>query len=124
MERIQLCNSNDSDVKAKFIRGFADKTRLQILQCMMDGEKTVSEIVEITQGNQSNISQHLNCLKGCGIILGRQEGKYVHYSLRNQQIEQLLAMFNVVFHDVQNEVASCDKNDACLSQKGENCHDR
>ncbi|MBJ7985450.1 ArsR/SmtB family transcription factor [Bacillus cereus] len=119
-----MCDSNDLDIKAKFIRGFADKTRLQILQCMMDGEKTVSEIVEITQGNQSNISQHLNCLKGCGIILGRQEGKYVHYSLRNKQIEQLLTMFDVVFHDVQNEVASCDKNDACLSQKGENCHDR
>ncbi len=73
--------------------------------------------MEITQGNQSNISQHLNCLKGCGIILGRQEGKYVHYSLRNKQIEQLLTMFDVVFHEVQNEVASCDKNDACLSQK-------
>ncbi len=124
MERIQLCNSNDLDIKAKFMRGFADKTRLQILQCMMDGEKTVSEIVEIIQGNQSNISQHLNCLKGCGIILGRQEGKYVYYSLRNTQIEQLLTMFDVVFREVQNEVASCDKNDACLSQKGENCHDR
>ncbi|MGG0185255.1 ArsR/SmtB family transcription factor [Bacillus rhizoplanae] len=119
-----MCDPNDLDIKAKFIRGFADKTRLQILQCMMDGEKTVSEIVEIIKGNQSNISQHLNCLKGCGIILGRQEGKYVYYSLRNAQIEQLLTMFDVVFYEVQNEVASCDKNDACLSQKGENCHDR
>ncbi|HDR3890119.1 TPA: winged helix-turn-helix transcriptional regulator [Bacillus cereus] len=119
-----MCNSNDLDIKTKFIRGFADKTRLQILQCMMDGEKTVSEIVEIIQGNQSNISQHLNCLKGCGIILGRQEGKYVYYFLRNAQIEQLLTMFDVVFHEVQKEVASCDENNACLSQKGENCHDR
>lgn len=91
---------------------------------MMDGEKTVSEIVEIINGNQSNISQHLNCLKGCGIILGRQEGKFVYYSLRNVQIEQLLRMFDVVFHEVQTEVASCDRNDACLSQKGDSCHDR
>ncbi|MBJ7944567.1 MULTISPECIES: ArsR/SmtB family transcription factor [Bacillus cereus group] len=119
-----MCNTNDLDIKAKFIRGFADKTRLQILQCMMDGEKTVSEIVEIINGNQSNISQHLNCLKGCGIILGRQEGKFVYYSLRNVQIEQLLRMFDVVFHEVQTEVASCDRNDACLSQKGDSCHDR
>lgn len=66
----------------------------------MDGEKTVSEIVKIIQGNQSNISQHLNCLKGCGIIQSRQEGKYVYYSLRNTQIEQLLTMFDVVFHEV------------------------
>ncbi|ARO21449.1 transcriptional regulator (plasmid) [Bacillus tropicus] len=119
-----MCNPNDLDVKAKFMRGFADKTRLQILKCMMDGEKTVSEIVEIIQGNQSNISQHLNCLKGCGIILGRQKGKYVYYSLRNTQIEQLLTMFDIVFHKVQNKVAACDKNDACLSQKGEDCPDR
>lgn len=117
-----MCNSNNLDVKAKFIRGFADKTRLQILQCMIGGEKTVSEIVEMIQGNQSNVSQHLNCLKGCGIILGRQEGKYVYYSLRNEQIKQLLTMFDVVFHEVYDEVATCDKNDACLSQKDENYH--
>ncbi|CAM4222763.1 ArsR family transcriptional regulator [Bacillus manliponensis] len=110
-----MCNSSGLDVKAKFIRGFADKTRLQILQCMTDGEKTVSEIVEMIQGNQSNISQHLNCLKGCGIILGRQEGKYVYYSLRNEQIKQLLTMFDVVFHEVHDDVAACDKNDACLT---------
>ncbi|MGG2092641.1 metalloregulator ArsR/SmtB family transcription factor [Bacillus sp. S13(2024)] len=104
-----MCNANDLGIKAKFIRSFTDKTRLQILQYMMDGEKTVSEIVEITNGNQSNISQHLNFLKECGIILGRKEGKYVYDSLRNAQIEQLLTMFDVVFHKVQNEVASCDK---------------
>ncbi|MEI4832138.1 metalloregulator ArsR/SmtB family transcription factor [Bacillus sp. FJAT-53711] len=104
-----MCNTNDLDIKAKFIRGFADKTRLQILQCRMDGEKTVSEIVEIINGNLSNIPQHLNFLKGCGIILGKQEGKYIYDSLRNTQIEQLLKMFDVVFHEVQNKVASCDK---------------
>jgi len=107
------------DVKTKFIQGFADKTRLRILSCLMDGEKTVSEIVEHIQGNQSNVSQHLSCLKGCGIIKGRQEGKYVHYSLRSDQIKALLTMFDTVFEEVQNEVASCDKNDGCLSQRGE-----
>lgn len=61
---------NYLDVKAKFIRGFSDKTRLQILECIKNGEKTVSQIVEELQGNQSNISQHLAWLKGCGIIVG------------------------------------------------------
>ena len=107
------------DIKTKFIQGFADKTRLRILSCLMDGEKTVSEIVERIQGNQSNVSQHLSCLKGCGIIKGRPEGKYVHYSLRNDQIKELLTMFDTVFKEVQNEVAACDKNDGCLSPKGE-----
>lgn len=110
------------DVKAKFIRGFADKTRLQILQCMMNEEKTVSEIVEEVHGNQSNISQHLSCLKGCGIITGRQEGRFVYYSLRNDQMRELLQMFDTVFEEVQKEVAACHKNDGCLSKEGGAIH--
>jgi Predicted transcriptional regulators len=78
------------DVKAKFLRGFSDKTRLLILDTIRNKEKTVSQIVDELEGNQSNISQHLACLKGCGIIVGRQEGKYIYYSLKNEQIAKLL----------------------------------
>lgn len=102
---------NVCDVKAKFIRGFSDKTRLQILESIKRQEKTVSQIVENLKGNQSNISQHLACLKGCGIIVGRQEGKYIYYSLRNEQIALLLEMMDAVFLQVEEEVAACDKND-------------
>lgn len=95
------------DVKIKFIRGFADKTRILILECIKDKEKTVSQIVEELQGNQSNISQHLGCLKDCGIIVSRQEGKYVYYSLRNAQVKNLLSMFDDVLSEVQTNVACC-----------------
>lgn len=107
------------DVKAKFMRGFSDKTRLQILESIKESEKTVSQIVEELKGNQSNISQHLACLKGCGIIVSRQEGKYIYYSLRNEQILQLLTVMDVVFNQVEAEVAACEKNDAldCCSKK-------
>lgn len=112
---------NRLDVKAKFIRGFSDKTRLQILNSIKNKELTVSQIVDELKGNQSNISQHLACLKGCGIIVGRQEGKYIYYSLRNEQIKQLLDIMDVVFNQVEEEVATCDKNDqldCCPSSKG------
>ncbi|RXZ02177.1 ArsR/SmtB family transcription factor [Fictibacillus sp. S7] len=98
------------DTKVKFLRGFADKTRIQILETLMDEEKTVSQIVEKINGNQSNISQHLACLKGCGIIIGRQEGRYCYYRLRNNQVRELLTMFDVVLADVQNDVACCDSH--------------
>jgi len=113
--------SKQYDVKAKFIRGFADKTRLQILESINGYEKTVSEIVDDLQGNQSNISQHLACLKGCGIIESRQEGKYVYYSLRNEQIAGLLSLMDIVFRQVEEEVAACEKNDAldcCANTRG------
>jgi DNA-binding transcriptional ArsR family regulator len=101
----------DLDVKAKFIRAFSDKTRLQILESIKETEKTVSQIVDELNGNQSNISQHLACLKGCGIIISRQEGKFIYYSLRNEQIAQLLHVMDAVFHQVKAEVAACEKSD-------------
>ncbi|MFY0781757.1 metalloregulator ArsR/SmtB family transcription factor [Peribacillus simplex] len=98
------------DLKVKLIHGFSNKTRIQILESIKNQEKTVSQIVEEISGNQSNISQHLACLKGCGIIVGRNEGKYCYYSLRNQQIRDLLTMFDVVLADVQNDVSCCERH--------------
>ncbi|MFU2017038.1 ArsR/SmtB family transcription factor [Peribacillus butanolivorans] len=100
----------DIDMKVKLIHGFSNKTRIQILECIKNQEKTVSQIVEEISGNQSNISQHLACLKGCGIIVGRNEGKYSYYSLRNQHIRDLLTMFDTVLGDVHNDVACCDRH--------------
>ncbi|MGR3762853.1 ArsR/SmtB family transcription factor [Rossellomorea sp. NS-SX7] len=97
----------DLDTKVKFLQGFAHKIRIQILECIKEEEKTVSEIVEDLDGSQSNISQHLACLRGCGLIVGRQEGKYTFYSLSNQQVRDLLTMFDVVLDEVQNDVACC-----------------
>lgn len=95
------------DVKIKLIHGFSNKVRLQILECIKEEEKTVSQIVEELKGNQSNISQHLACLRGCGIIVGRNEGKYCYYSLRNERIRELLEMFDTVLEDVHADVACC-----------------
>ncbi|MGK9250278.1 ArsR/SmtB family transcription factor [Paenibacillus humicus] len=100
------------EVKAKFLRGFSDKTRLQILESIRNEEKTVSQIVDELEGNQSNISQHLSCLKSCGIIVSRQEGKFIYYSLRNQQIRNLLDMIDDVYGQVEDEVSACEKNEA------------
>lgn len=98
----------DIDLKAKLIHGFSNKTRMKILECIKGQEKTVSQIINDVKGNQSNISQHLACLKGCGIIVGRNEGKYCYYSLRNQQVRDLLTMFDVVLEDVQSDIACCE----------------
>ncbi|GAA0599260.1 metalloregulator ArsR/SmtB family transcription factor [Virgibacillus siamensis] len=100
----------DYESKVQLLHGFSNKTRIQILECIKDDEKTVSQIVEAIQGNQSNISQHLACLKGCGIITGRQEGKYVYYGLRNQRVRDLLTMIDVVLVDVESDIATCENH--------------
>ena len=100
----------DIDIKMKFLHGFSNKTRIQILDSIKEEEKTVSQIVDDLNGNQSNISQHLTCLKGCGLIVGRQDGKYVYYRVRNQLIRDLLTMFDVVLEDIENNIACCENH--------------
>lgn len=100
----------DMDTKMKFLNGFSHKTRIQILEHIKETEKTVSQIVDDLEGNQSNISQHLACLKGCGLIVGRQDGKYVYYRVRNQLVRDLLTMFDEVLEDVQDNIASCESH--------------
>ncbi|MGF7031575.1 ArsR family transcriptional regulator [Paenibacillus mucilaginosus] len=96
------------EITAKFIRGFADKTRLQILHSLMRKEKTVSELVEEIGVAQSRASQHLACLRDCGIVEGRQEGKFVYYSIKGEEIIRLLQMFETALKPVESLVACCE----------------
>jgi DNA-binding transcriptional ArsR family regulator len=96
------------EVTAKFIRGFADKTRLQILHSLVKEEKTVTQIVEEIGASQSRVSQHLACLRDCGILESRQEGKYVFYSIKGKDIIILLNMFETALKPVECLVACCE----------------
>jgi len=95
------------DTKVQFLHGFSHRTRIQILDLLRTGEKTVSEIMQSVSGSQSSISQHLACLRGCGLVNGRQEGKFMFYSLGNENIHKLLNMFDEVLTDVASDVISC-----------------
>ncbi len=96
-------------IKAKFFRGFADPTRLAILECLRNGEKTVSKLVHETGQSQSNISNHLSCLLECGLLKNRREGKNIHYSIRNTKVKNLLESSDIVLSDVYREIFECTR---------------
>ncbi|MEK4554389.1 ArsR/SmtB family transcription factor [Jeotgalicoccus sp. FSL K6-3177] len=78
------------DKKVEFLHGFSHKTRIEILYYLIEKERSVSQILTAVDTSQSSVSQHIACLKGCGLISGRQEGKYIYYQLRNDKIKELL----------------------------------
>lgn len=98
----------DIELKIKFLHGLSNKTRIQILECIKEKEKTVSQIVDEVKASQSNISQHLTCLKECGLIVSRQKGKYVFYRLKSSLIKDLLTSIDIVLQDIQNNIVSCE----------------
>lgn len=62
-------------------RGFADETRLRILNLLAAGELCVSDIVDILSLPQSTVSRHLAYLRRAGLVEATRELKFAHYRL-------------------------------------------
>ena len=96
-------------LKAKLFRGLADPSRLAIIEVLRSGEKAVSEIVEQTGLTQPNASTHLACLKDCGLVISRQQGRYVYYSLADQRMEDIFSAVEGMLADVAAHVYACTR---------------
>jgi|SRR3972149_2816830 len=94
-------------LKAKFFRGFADPTRLAILECLRHGEVQTSEIARRLNQSQSNVSNHLSCLMDCGLVRNKRDGRNIHYSLRIDKVRQMLTDADDALKEVYDEIAAC-----------------
>lgn len=104
------------NLKAKLFRGFGDPSRLSILESLRDGPMTVGEIVTATGLSQSNVSNHLGCLRDCGLVLAEQEGRYVTYHLSDDRVGDLLALAESLLADVARGVYECTRYSIPLSE--------
>ena len=72
--------------------GLADRTRLRILNLLLQGELCGCDIQYVLEVSQSAVSRHLNYLKRAGLVLDRRDGSRVYYRLveRNESSSSLL----------------------------------
>lgn len=64
----------------------SEPLRLRILQSLQDSEKSVTELTEVIETSQPNISKHLKILQESGIVNRRQDGNTVYYSIADETI--------------------------------------
>lgn len=84
--------ASNVEPKAQLFRGFAEPSRLLIVEALRGGPRTVTEICEATGLSQPNASNHLACLLGCRLVKREQRGRYAHYRLSDERIEALLSL--------------------------------
>ncbi len=106
------------ELQAKLFRGFADPSRLSILEALRDGEQTVSDIVETTGFTQPNVSNHLSCLRDCGLVTVRQQGRFAYYSLSDERVGKLLLLADELLADVAKGVYECTRYSVKDSKNG------
>jgi DNA-binding transcriptional ArsR family regulator len=94
---------------AKLFRGFSDPSRLSILEALRGGPLTVSEIVGETGLSQSNASNHLACLRDCGLVVSEQNWRYVTYQLSDDRVGDLLELAESLLEDVALGIYTCTR---------------
>jgi DNA-binding transcriptional ArsR family regulator len=99
-------------VKAKLFRGFGDVSRLTILDALRQRPLTVSEIGQATGLNQSNLSNHLGCLRDCGLVTAERNGRYITYQLSDDRVGDILNMAESLLADVAQGVYQCTRYNA------------
>lgn len=62
---------------AKILKSLADESRLKIVRLLLNGEKSVSEVVRSLQMAQPQVSHHLSILRGSGLVNTRRDGQKI-----------------------------------------------
>ncbi len=115
---IILASPKSLEIQAKLFRGFSDPSRLLILDSLRNGAVTVGEIVEATGLSQPNVSNHLGCLRDCGLVTAKQSGRFVYYGLSDERVGQLLNLADELLADVAKGVYECTRYTGKIPKNG------
>jgi rhodanese-related sulfurtransferase len=94
------------DGLAKLLKALANPARLEIIEMLSQGEKSVEGIVKTTDLTVANASQHLQVLKNNNIVKSRKKGHYVYYSLGS---DELLALYQHISKFAIREIAELER---------------
>ena|SRR5215217_6309130 len=83
------CETRESAL-ARLGRALADPTRCRILVALLDGVHYPSQLATELGLSRSNVSNHLACLRGCGLVVAAYKGRQVHYTLADAHLTRAL----------------------------------
>lgn len=77
-------------------KALASGKRLELLDLLAQGERTVDALAKAAGLNLTTASAHLQCLKQAGLVATRRDGVRIHYRLAGDDVAQLLALLRQV----------------------------
>ena len=98
---------------ARVFKAFCDENRLRILELLRSGEKCACVLLDDLHITQSTLSHHMKILCDAGVVNGRKEGKWVHYSIDPVGAERAVEL-------LRQQVAldpSCQNTEPCCCDK-------
>lgn len=74
----------DEKRTAEVFKALCDENRVRILKLLLSGEKCACKLLEALDITQPTLSHHMKILCDSGIVVGRKEGKWMHYSISKE----------------------------------------
>lgn len=90
MKAVAITLSGDLDTLGRIGAALADTTRRRILTRLLEGPAYPAELAEALEASRSNVSNHLACLRGCGLVSAAREGRQVRYQLSDPHLARAL----------------------------------
>ena len=102
-----------AEVLARFGHALSDPTRARLLLALREGPGYPSDLAELLGVTRQNLSNHLTCLRGCGLVVAVPEGRRSRYELTDSRLAHALG-------DLLGVVLAVDP-DACPAAPTEDC---
>lgn len=106
--RCMLATIPRLDALTRVGRALTDPTRCQLLMALLDGPAYPAELATTLGLTRANVSNHLACLRGCGLIVGTPEGRHVRYDLADPGLAHAL-------RDLADLVLTIEPHDSCIA---------
>lgn len=91
-------------------RAMADPTRSRILLSLLDGPGYPAKLARSLELTRTNVSNHLSCLRGCGIVVAEPEGRQTRYQIADPHITAALTALVEV-------TLAVDESEPCLDPR-------
>ena len=95
------------DVMNRLGRAMADPTRSRILITLLDGPSYPAVLSQSLDLTRSNVSNHLSCLRDCGIVVAEPEGRKTRYEIADPHLAAALEA-------LVNATLAVDENAPCI----------
>lgn len=89
------------EMQAEICKTLTNPKRIEILNCLRNEEKTVTELVDTLGASKANVSQHLAVMRHKGILTTRRDGVNIYYRVSNPKVIEACALMKEVLFEQQ-----------------------
>lgn len=98
----------DEKRTAAIFKAFCDENRIRIIKLLRSGEKCACKLLEEINVMQPTLSHHMKILCDAGIVTGRRDGKWTHYSISEEGVHQAVeCLRQLTTPDVEHKNKPC-----------------